>query len=65
MNKNTRYVGGINAIELLTIVFIILKLLHVITWSWFVVFLPMICFISISIMVAMVIIMFEKRGGRL
>ena len=40
VNNNTS--GGIGFVGLLTIVFITLKLTGVITWSWWLVFLPMI-----------------------
>lgn len=35
MNDNRTSGGGIGFFGLLTIVFIVLKLTHVITWSWF------------------------------
>ncbi|QXM18587.1 hypothetical protein Phab24_id142 [Acinetobacter phage Phab24] len=41
VNNNTSS-GGIGFVGLLTIVFITLKLTGVITWSWWLVFLPMI-----------------------
>lgn len=41
VNSNTSG-GGIGFVGLLTIVFITLKLAGVITWSWWLVFLPMI-----------------------
>lgn len=61
MNKEIKYTGNLNAIELLTIVFITLKLCNVITWSWLLVFMPMICYIGITFIIGVVMFMVEKR----
>ena len=61
MNKEIKYTGNLNAIELLTIVFITLKLCNVITWSWLVVFMPIICYIVITFIIGVVMFMIEKR----
>ena len=61
MNKEIKYTGNLNAIELLTIVFITLKLCNIITWSWLVVFVPMICYIGIIFIIGVVMFMVEKR----
>ena len=45
-------------LEVLTIIFVVLKLVGVITWSWWLVFLPTI--ISISIYVIIVTIHFRQ-----
>lgn len=45
-------------LEVLTIIFIVLKLVGVITWSWWIVFLPTI--ISVSIYVIIVTIHFRQ-----
>ena len=63
MNKETKYNISFNAIELLTIVLITLKLCNVITWSWLAVFVPMICHIGIIFIIGVVIFMAEKRKG--
>ena len=63
MNKEIKYTGNLNAIELLTIVFITLKLCNVITWSWLAVFAPMICHIGIIFIIGVVMFMAEKRKG--
>ena len=63
MNKEIKYTGNLNAIELLTIVFITLKLCNVITWSWLVVFMPIICYIVITFIIGVVMFMAEKRKG--
>lgn len=50
--------GGIGFIGLLTIVFIVLKLTEVITWSWFWVLSPMIFgFVLALIIIALIIIL--------
>lgn len=41
MNKNTSSSGGIGFVGLLTITFIVLKLAHVIDWSWWWVLSPL------------------------
>lgn len=61
MNKEIKYTSNLSAIELLTIVFITLKLCNVITWSWLVVFVPMICYIGIAFIIGVVMAMIEKR----
>ena len=61
MNKEIKYTGNLNVIELLTIVFITLKLCNVITWSWLLVFMPMICYIGITFIIGVVMFMIEKR----
>lgn len=54
-DKNNSTTGGIGFFELLTIVFIVLKLTNVITWSWVWVLAP----ILISIVVRVVRIVLE------
>lgn len=61
MNKEIKYTSNLNAIELLTIVFITLKLCDVITWSWFAVFIPMMCYIPIMFIIGIAMVMVEKR----
>jgi hypothetical protein len=41
MSKQTSSSGGIGFFGLLTVVFIYLKLTHVIAWSWWLVLLPL------------------------
>lgn len=50
--KNTS--GGIGFAKLLTIAFIVLKLTHIITWSWFWVLSPLIFSISFFILVLII-----------
>ena len=54
-NKNTTRTGGVDFIELLTIVFIALKLCGVISWSWIWVLSPL--WISIIILIILIIIL--------
>jgi len=57
MNKNNSTNGGIGFTGLLTIVFIVLKLCHVIEWSWLWVLSPIwisiLIFIGICIWISM------------
>ena len=47
--------GGIGFCGLLTIVFIVLKLVGVINWSWFWVLSPMIFSISLTILILLIV----------
>lgn len=56
MNRNENYyyscsAPGFGLGTLLTIIFMILKLCKVITWSWLMVFLPVIISVGISILI--------------
>lgn len=57
-------VGGITALEALQIVFIVLKLCHVIDWSWWLVLIP--SWISLGLFVGLmaIIIIFVIRGNK-
>ena len=55
MSEN-RGSGGIGFIGLLTIVFIVLKLTHVIAWSWFWVLFPIIFSFGLVIMAIVALI---------
>lgn len=58
MNKeikiNTNGLGGLST--LLTVAFVVLKLCGVISWSWFVVFLPIIIDIAFIVLVLVVLL---------
>ncbi len=56
MEKKEKHYTAIGFPELLTLVFIVLKLCHVITWSWLWVLAPM--WIGLGLAAAMVIIAF-------
>jgi hypothetical protein len=57
MNKQTNNNGGIGFLGALTIVFIVLKLTGVITWSWWWVLSP----IWIPVLIALLVIVFLAR----
>lgn len=50
--------------ELLTIVFIVLKLVGVITWSWWFVLLPEIIAISLYLMIVVISIIYHVRVNK-
>lgn len=54
-NKNTTRSSGVDFVELLTIVFITLKLCGIISWSWIWVLSPL--WISIIILIILIIIL--------
>lgn len=58
MNKNNSTSGGIGFTGLLTIVFIVLKLCHVIEWSWLWVLSPI--WISLIISIGIIIWLIHK-----
>ena len=64
MNKNSS--SGIGILGILLIIFIVLKLLNVINWSWLVVFIPLwislgMFIVGLLIIIAMYIINENKR----
>ena len=62
MNEKIKYVGP-NFLELLTLVFVVLKLLGKINWSWWWVLSPIWLSWGIAIIVAIVLIIREKNDG--
>lgn len=62
MNDKTRYVGP-NFLELLTLVFVVLKLLGKINWSWWWVLSPIWLSLGLAIIVAIILIIREKNDG--
>ena len=58
-NKKTTSGGGISVLGLLAIVFITLKLCHVITWSWWWVTAPLWIPIAITIVIFIFIVLFK------
>jgi len=62
MNDKTRYVGP-NFLELLTLVFVVLKLLGKVDWSWWWVLSPIWLSWGIAIIVAIILIIREKNDG--
>ena len=62
MNEKIKYVGP-NFLELLTLVFVVLKLLGKINWSWWWVLSPIWLSLGAAIIVAIVLIVHEKNDG--
>lgn len=56
MSNTTSNSGGIGFFGLLTVVFITLKLTHVIAWSWWLVLLPILAPIAVLIAILVVIL---------
>lgn len=50
-NNNTSHIGFL---ELLTLIFVVAKLLSFITWSWWLVFLPIIFKVVLSLIVGVI-----------
>lgn len=53
VNNSSR--GGIGFVGLLTIVFITLKLLGVITWSWWLVLSPLLISLALSVIILIIV----------
>lgn len=66
MSSNNNYSGGIGFCGLLTIVFIVLKLTHVIAWSWWWVLAPMWMpfVLTVLFLLALLIIWIIKESKR-
>lgn len=56
--------GGIGILGVLTILFVVLKLLHVIEWSWLIVFLPVLIGLALKIIWIIVAILIALLGSR-
>lgn len=63
-NNNNTVSGGIGFIGLLTIVFIVLKLLGVISWSWLWVLAPLWIEIILVILLLVGLVFFEVHNKR-
>lgn len=59
--KNNGTTGGVSFVGLLTIVFIVLKLCNVITWSWLWVLSPIWISVSIAIVVGIILALLTMR----
>ena len=55
-NQNHVASGGVGLLEVLTIVFIVLKLCGLISWSWWLVLMPL--WIELGVIVVLLIILF-------
>lgn len=60
MKKNNNASSGINAIEVLTIVFVVLKLTKVIDWSWWWVLSPIWVTIILIVVIVLGIAIFDN-----
>ena len=56
--------GGLGFLGVLTILFVVLKLLHVIEWSWLIVFLPVLIGLALKILWIVVAILIALLGSR-
>lgn len=56
--------GGIGILGVLTILFVVLKLLHVIEWSWLIVFLPVLIGLALKIIWIVVALLIALLGSR-
>lgn len=65
MENKTNYIGQVSALELLTLVFITLKLLGKITWSWLWVLSPIWITIGIVIIIAVIMIIIGIIKGEI
>lgn len=61
-NQNHAASGGIGLLEVLTIVFIVLKLCGLISWSWWFVLMPL--WIELGVIVVLLIILFFGNRER-
>ena len=64
MNNKTTSGGGITFVSLLQLVFIVLKLCGVITWSWVFVLMPLIVATGITIILFAVLAILMLVGGK-
>ena len=63
-NKSTTTVGGIGFSGLLTIVFIVLKLIGVINWRWIWVLSPMWISVALALLLAIIVGFIEWWANR-
>lgn len=56
--------GGLGVLGVLTILFVVLKLLHVIEWSWLIVFLPVLIGLALKILWIVVAVLIALLGSR-
>lgn len=59
--KNNSSSGGVGFLGVLTIVFIVLKLTHVINWSWWLVLSPSLLSVAIIVVYAIVIAVLNSK----
>ncbi len=51
-------------LEVLTIIFVVLKLIGVITWSWWIVFLPLIIAVGLYVIIIVLQVIFAAKIKR-
>ncbi len=56
--------GGMGFASILTLIFLVLKLVGVIDWSWLIVFLPIIISIGLTVLVIIGVLIFTMWGRR-
>ena len=56
--------GELGVLGVLTILFVVLKLLHVIEWSWLIIFLPVLIGLALKIIWIVVAILIALLGSR-
>ena len=67
--ENQSHIGsaGLGVLGVLTIIFVVLKLLHIIEWSWLLVFSPALIGLALKIILiigAVLMVMLGTRRGR-
>ena len=67
--ENQSHIGsaGLGVLGVLTIIFVVLKLLHIIEWSWLLVFSPALIGLALKIILiigAVLMVMLGPRRGR-
>lgn len=62
--KNNNSGGGIGFLGVLSIVFIVLKLTHVINWSWWLVLSPSLLSVAIVIVYAIVVVAINSKAKK-
>ena len=65
MEKKTNCIGQVSAIELLSLIFITLKLLGKITWSWVWVLSPIWITTGIVIIIAVIMVIIRNYKGEI
>ena len=63
MSNTTQSSGGIVFFGVLTIVFITLKLMGVIDWSWWLVLLPIYGWIPVAILLVLAVALYKAKRG--
>ena len=62
--ENNKAKGGLTFLEVLQLIFIVLKLCKVIKWSWLVVFLPSLIPLGIVVILLIVLFILSMKGDK-